>query len=193
METHRGQDITSSQSHKSYRPFTVLAFRLTHRAWGVITAVAPHITQLVPRAAPLHDTLEGDGSSERPPGRYLSRLSLNHSWETGWVRLTAASTCSLCQHPLFFSCGALQVCTPSPSMYCVLPCMLLPACWCWPSVSTSWQCWRSAAVATLHQLQQPPPPLAPAAPPAQDSNSSSALLRARIPSGSTSLSCGGCP
>lgn len=64
----RGQDIASSQSHKSYRPFTVLAFRLTHRFWGLITAAAPGITQLLP-ALPATPGSQ-HGKDELPPGKH---------------------------------------------------------------------------------------------------------------------------
>lgn len=40
----RGQDIVSDQSHKSYRPLTVLVFRLTRQAWS---ALPPAVTRAV--------------------------------------------------------------------------------------------------------------------------------------------------
>lgn len=36
--TCRGQNISSQQSHKSYRPLTVLSFRLTRQAWQLLPA-----------------------------------------------------------------------------------------------------------------------------------------------------------
>jgi hypothetical protein len=72
----RGQDIASRQSHKSYRPLTILVFRLTRQAWGLLTALAPPgLEQQLPRAPPALPALaagrveEADGSRRtRPPG-----------------------------------------------------------------------------------------------------------------------------
>lgn len=53
-----GQDITSSQSHKSYRPLTILAFRLTHSTWCLLIAAVPGLSKLaavLPINQPVHD------------------------------------------------------------------------------------------------------------------------------------------
>jgi hypothetical protein len=68
VAAHRGQDITSSQSHKSYRPLTVLAFRLTHRFWGLVTAAAPGITKLLPALLAAPDSQHG--KDVLPPGEH---------------------------------------------------------------------------------------------------------------------------
>eukprot|EP00775_Hariotina_reticulata_P006105 gene6105-6343_t len=48
-----GQDITSQQSHKSYRPLTVLMFRWTRQVWSGLTMLAPGLDKLIPSAPPL--------------------------------------------------------------------------------------------------------------------------------------------
>ncbi|WIA32001.1 hypothetical protein OEZ86_002854 [Tetradesmus obliquus] len=45
-----GQDITSSQSHKSYRPVTILAFRITRQAWDAVQLLVPGINGMLPSA-----------------------------------------------------------------------------------------------------------------------------------------------
>jgi hypothetical protein len=69
----RGQDITSSQSHKSYRPLTVLAFRLTHRTWCLLTAAVPGISQLLAHL-PISQLVQDDSRTARPPGKSLFQL-----------------------------------------------------------------------------------------------------------------------
>lgn len=63
----RGQDITSSQSHKSYRPLTILAFRLTHQAWKLLTAAMPGIIQLLPKPS-ASQSLQNEALPVRPDG-----------------------------------------------------------------------------------------------------------------------------
>ncbi|WIA11866.1 hypothetical protein OEZ85_011952 [Tetradesmus obliquus] len=45
-----GQDITSSQSHKSYRPVTILAFRIIRQAWDAVQLLVPGINGMLPSA-----------------------------------------------------------------------------------------------------------------------------------------------
>jgi len=56
----RGQAITSPSSHKSYRPITVLAFRLTRRAWMRLVRQLPWIERAVPQFT---DASGGEDSS----------------------------------------------------------------------------------------------------------------------------------
>jgi hypothetical protein len=67
----RGQDITSTQSHKSYRPFTILVFRLTHQAWKLLTAAVPAITQLLPTLPASQLPQQDEATPERPDGEAL--------------------------------------------------------------------------------------------------------------------------
>lgn len=48
----RGQTISSNQSHKSYRPLTVLAFRWTRQAWVLLSRLVPPLAVLPHGAAP---------------------------------------------------------------------------------------------------------------------------------------------
>lgn len=43
----RGQEIRSQQSHKSYRPLAVMAFRLTRQAWAQMQQRAPLVAPLL--------------------------------------------------------------------------------------------------------------------------------------------------
>ncbi len=38
---HRGQNISSPHSHKSYRPLTIFCFRTTHLLWAQLVALHP--------------------------------------------------------------------------------------------------------------------------------------------------------
>lgn len=67
----RGQDITSTQSHKSYRPFTILVFRLTHQAWKLLTAAMPGVTQLLPTLPASQQPQQDEATPERPDGEAL--------------------------------------------------------------------------------------------------------------------------
>ncbi|KAF8071070.1 Tmtc4 [Scenedesmus sp. PABB004] len=69
-----GQDIASSQSHKSYRPVTILVFRWTRQAWGWATALAPWLEAALPAPPPLPQqaaaaaAADPSASKARPPG-----------------------------------------------------------------------------------------------------------------------------
>lgn len=75
----RGQDISSRQSHKSYRPLTILVFRAVRLAWARLAALAPPGLQqqvLLPRPPPVLQHAAGaqarddaDSSKHRPPGQ----------------------------------------------------------------------------------------------------------------------------
>jgi hypothetical protein len=52
MSRPRGQAISSKHSHKSYRPLTVLAYRLTRQGWVLLTWVVPPLAALPPPVSP---------------------------------------------------------------------------------------------------------------------------------------------
>jgi len=74
----RGQNITSQQSHKSYRPITVLMFRWTRQAWSFLKVLVPGLDKLIPSSPPLIldnkqqrqdlENFEPLGKPAKPPG-----------------------------------------------------------------------------------------------------------------------------
>ncbi|KAF6265952.1 hypothetical protein COO60DRAFT_771390 [Scenedesmus sp. NREL 46B-D3] len=62
-----GQDIASSQSHKSYRPITILAFRLTRQAWDAVQLLVPGVNGMLPTPPQLPQQQQHQHQQQQQP------------------------------------------------------------------------------------------------------------------------------
>eukprot|EP00879_Flechtneria_rotunda_P032161 GHRR01035326.1.p1 GENE.GHRR01035326.1~~GHRR01035326.1.p1 ORF type:complete len:159 (+),score=27.70 GHRR01035326.1:343-819(+) len=73
-----GQDIASPQSHKSYRPVTILVFRWTRHTWNWVVTLTPWLPQLLRTPGSLSQQDALSDKPARPAGVSQCRVGYLH-------------------------------------------------------------------------------------------------------------------